>query len=215
VPYPGAWNGSLWTLYFEFVCYVVTWVLGAFAIYRRSIAAIAAVWAISVGARFLTTMGVTGGLDGDFLQLVRLFGFFAGGALVFAIVDRFGLQTSIGVASVPIAGALMAFVPDVGGQLAAPFLGYALIFLATVVPQPTWISRNDVSYGFYIYAWPVQQLTILAGGMALGFPGYVALTIAITFVLAWVSWVAVERPVMRRVRERPTPVVPVGDGQRA
>ena len=36
VPYPGAWNGSLWTLFYEFLCYIVIWVLGFVAIFRRS-----------------------------------------------------------------------------------------------------------------------------------------------------------------------------------
>ena len=29
VPYPGAWNGSLWTLYYEFGCYMVVAALGS------------------------------------------------------------------------------------------------------------------------------------------------------------------------------------------
>lgn len=202
IPYPDAWNGSLWTLYFEFLCYVVTWVLGALAIYRRSVYAVGAVWVASVIVRAVTLWGPTGGLDQDFLQLARLFPFFAGGALVYMIVDRWGISRAAGVAAIPIAGIVMVFVPGVGGQLAAPAIAYALLFLSTVVPQPGWVARNDVSYGFYIYAWPVQQLTYVAGGASFGFPVYLLLTAIITFALAWGSWVLIERPAMARVRPR-------------
>ena len=36
VPYPAVWNGSLWTLFYEFLCYMLVWVLGAIAWFRRS-----------------------------------------------------------------------------------------------------------------------------------------------------------------------------------
>ncbi|MFG6445036.1 acyltransferase family protein [Microbacterium sp. P07] len=204
VPYPNAWNGSIWTLFFEFVCYAVTWVLGAFAIYRRSMLLVGAVWAGSVALRALTGTGTNAGLDGDFLQLSRLFPFFAGGALIYLVVVRWGVIKAVGAACLPIAGALMAFVPVIGGQLAAPFLAYGLLFLSTVIPQPRWVARNDVSYGFYIYAWPIQQLTVVAGGLAWGFVGYVAVTIVLTFVVAWASWVLIERPIMTRARREST-----------
>ncbi|MGN6127610.1 MAG: acyltransferase family protein, partial [Humibacter sp.] len=96
VPYPGVWNGSLWTLYFEFFCYMLVWVLGSIAIYRRSIALVASVWAASVVLRLVTGLGFTAGLDSDFLQLARLFPFFAAGSLVYFVIDRWGLNRIIG-----------------------------------------------------------------------------------------------------------------------
>lgn len=202
VPYPGVWNGSLWTLYFEFLCYIVTWVLGAFAIYRRSIVAVALIWAATVAVRAVTVLWTTAGLDGDFVQFVRLFSFFAGGALAYMVINRWGLSRTLGLAGIPVAALLMVFVPVIGGQLAGPILAYALLTLATLIPQPRWIASNDVSYGFYIYAWPVQQLVFVAGGMAFGFPAYIGITVVVTFALAWASWVFVERPAMARVRPR-------------
>lgn len=202
LPYPDIWNGSLWTLYFEFLCYVAVFALGSLAIYRRSIVFVGAVWAASVALRILTGYGMTAGLDEDFVQFVRLFGFFAGGSLVYMIMERWGLNRLVGILSIPIAAVLIVLVPVFGGQLAAPFIAYGLLYLSTVIPQPRWIATNDVSYGFYIYAWPVQQLTLIAGGMSLGLPVYILITIVITFALAWLSWIVVERPAMTVVRGR-------------
>ena len=63
---------------------------------------------------------------------------------------------------------------------------------------PTRIGvRNDISYGMYVYGFPVQHALILLGfatGSALGF--WVTATL-LTAPLAWASWLLVERPAMR------------------
>ncbi|WP_067198419.1 acyltransferase family protein [Microbacterium sp. XT11] len=200
VPYPDAWNGSLWTLYFEFLCYLTVWLLGGLAIYRRSIVFVAFLWVVSVVVRILSAAGIDGGLDGDFALFARLLPYFLGGSLIYLVIQRWGLVPLIGLLAIPLAAVLMVFVPVAGGPVAAPLIGYALLYLATVVPQPRWVARNDVSYGFYIYAWPVQQLVVLAGGAALGIAVYVLITVVVTFVLAWLSWTLVERRFMRIAR---------------
>ena len=48
VPYPGAWNGSLWTLYFEFLCYLIVAALAVFPAVRRSPWWIGLAWVASV-----------------------------------------------------------------------------------------------------------------------------------------------------------------------
>lgn len=206
VPYPGAWNGSLWTLYYEFLCYIVVWVLGGLAIFRRGPWLAAIAWA-ATSAMFAANGAVSAlGLDQSFILFTRLAPYFLGGAMVYFIIDRLGLNAWIGGGSLVAAAILIAVVPGWGGQLAAPFLAYGILWLSTVVPQPGWIARNDVSYGFYIYAWPVQQLLALLGvglgGNPIAFIGYILLAAAVTFLLAWVSWRVVERPFMARVKAR-------------
>nr|WP_314843640.1 acyltransferase [uncultured Microbacterium sp.] len=200
VPYPNAWNGSLWTLYFEFLCYLVVWLLGGLAIYRRSLLFVGGLWVAAVLVRAATAAGITGGLDEDFGLFTRLLPYFLGGSLVYLIVHRWGIAPWFGIACIPAAAVLMVFVPIVGGPIAAPILGYALLYLSTVIPQPSWVARNDVSYGFYIYAWPVQQLVVILGGAAFGMLIYIFITALVTFALGWLSWVLVERRFVRLAR---------------
>ncbi|AZS36147.1 hypothetical protein CVS47_00747 [Microbacterium lemovicicum] len=218
VPYPGAWNGSLWTLFYEFCCYIIVWLLGGLAVYRRSpwLAAVAflaglAVWiGIDLAQRW--------GLDESFFLLAKLAPFFLGGAFVYFIVERAGINRWVAIGCLVVAVALIFLVPRWGGQASAPFLAYGLLWLSAVIRQPAWIARNDVSYGFYIYAWPVQQLVVLIGGLALGFPVYIVVTIVVTFALAWLSWVGIERRAMRWVRPAASTGSPEsvpGDIQRA
>ena len=51
-------------------------------------------------------------------------------------------------------------------------------------------STNDISYGAYIYAFPVMQLLVVLGGDRLGYLGMILATLALTAPLAWLSWLA-------------------------
>lgn len=202
VPYPNAWNGSLWTLYYEFLCYLIVWVLGAWALFRRSFAPAVVAFLLSVLVWANIGFAERFGVDGSFNLLFKLLPFFLGGAVAFLVIERFGINRWIAIGSLVVALASIVLIPHWGGQISSPFLAYGLLFLSTVIPQPRWIAKNDISYGFYIYAWPIQQLTVLFGGDRWGMPVYIVLTVLGTVVLAALSWFFVERPCMRRVRRR-------------
>lgn len=219
VPYPGAWNGSLWTLFYEFCCYILVWLLGGLAIFRRNAVLAGTVFVLSLAIWVTVPLFERLGLDGSFFLLAKLAPFFLGGAFVYFVVERSGISGALALIALAIAAALIVGVPGWGGQASAPFLAYGLLWLSTVIPQPRWIARNDVSYGFYIYAWPVQQLVVLLGGAALGLPLYMVVAAVITFTLAWLSWVSIERRAMLWARPqgdhlRPPESIP-GDIQRA
>ena len=199
-PYPGAWNGSLWTLYFEFLCYLIVWVLGFLAIFRKTMWFPVALWIASVGIHVTMGFWQRLGLDVDFALLFKLLPFFLGGVVAYVVFDRYGIRTPIGVAC--LIGSLMPIVliPGFGGQLAAPLLAYGLLWLSTAVRQPRIIATHDVSYGFYIYAWPTAQLLVLVGTAKLGVWVFIGANILVTLVFAVASWLLIERPIMRRTR---------------
>ncbi|GAA1840701.1 acyltransferase family protein [Agromyces salentinus] len=211
VPYPGAWNGSLWTLYYEFLCYLTIWLLGSLAVVRRSPVIVTGVFVLSVVAYANIDLVRRLGLNEDFVLLMRLLPFFMGGAVVYYVISRFGLSPVIGIGSLVVTVALIAFIPHWGGQVSAPFMAYGLLYLSTIVPQPRFIAKNDVSYGFYIYAWPMQQLLMLPALAQYGMAVYIGATVVLTAIFAAASWFLVERPVMRLAKgRRPTRPVEVG-----
>jgi peptidoglycan/LPS O-acetylase OafA/YrhL len=100
-------------------------------------------------------------------------------------------------------GALLVLgVPGFGIQLAAPLVAYVVLWLGAVLPMPDLLRRHDVSYGIYIYAFPVQQLLAMAGAHHLGLVAYDLLAAVATVPLAVASWLLLERPIMRRARGR-------------
>jgi peptidoglycan/LPS O-acetylase OafA/YrhL len=202
VPFAGSWNGSLWSLYYEFLCYLVIAAFGGIAWVRRSPLPLAVAFALSVSV-YANLPAITPFLaDTDFSLMAKLLPFFLGGALVQAFSARIGLNWVGGVSSIAVAAVCIYAVPTWGGQLAAPFITYGLLWISSVMPSPRLIRIHDVSYGFYIYAWPVQQLMALYGVHNRGLTIYILASAAGTLALATLSWLCVERPVMRIVRRR-------------
>lgn len=202
VPYPGAWNGSLWSLYYEFLCYLIVGALGTVAWFRRSRWAMVVAWVASVGLHAGWSRGVDSlmGGNGDFQLLFKLLPLFLGGAVVQLWRHKLPLHWAAALGSaVVVAGAVWAL--DGGGaQLTAPFLAYLLIWVGSVLPSPRLVQRHDISYGVYIYAFPVQQLLVLTGIHERGLVLYDVVALACTVPLATASWLLVERPIMRRAR---------------
>ncbi|MCC2308742.1 acyltransferase family protein [Cellulomonas chengniuliangii] len=213
VPYPGAWNGSLWSLYYEFLCYLVIAALAVSSWVRRSPWGVALAFAVSVaGHAAMPRMLVLVGGHADVQLLFKLLPLFLGGALVQRLRAHLPLKASwAAIALVVVAGAVW-LLDGWGAQLTAPLIAYAILWVATVVPSPALIRTHDISYGVYIYAFPVQQLLAMAGVHEWGLAAYDVIALACTVPLAAASWLLVERPVMRRVRaaRRGAPSSPTG-----
>ena len=72
-------------------------------------------------------------------------------------------------------------------------LAYAIIVSGALVRERL-VLRTDLSYGVYIYAFPMQQLLVICG-LAFLNPGVFAAIAAIaTLPLAALSWFLVEKP---------------------
>ncbi len=202
VPYPGAWNGSLWSLYYEFLCYLIVGVLGTIAWFRRSRWAMVVAWVASVGLHAGWGRGVAGLMEnnGDFHLLFKLLPLFLGGAVVQLWRHKLPLHWSGALASAVVVTGAVWVLDGGGAQLTAPFLAYLLIWIGSVLPSPSLVQRHDISYGVYIYAFPVQQLLVLTGIHERGLLLYDVVALACTVPLATASWLLVERPIMRRAR---------------
>jgi peptidoglycan/LPS O-acetylase OafA/YrhL len=61
---------------------------------------------------------------------------------------------------------------------------------------------GDLSYGTYIYAWPVQQVLVAYLGVQASFHVLAMAAIAIVLPLAWLSWRYVEHPAIARKPKR-------------
>jgi len=193
-PYPGAVNGSLWTLRLEFTFYLVLPVLArAGRLDRRGLTALAAVAAVA----YLVLAAV--GHPPVLLIAARNFWLFAAGAALYAWRGAPALARPLWPAL-----ALVAFVASLPFRPATPLVApLALPLLVTALalrPLPVLRSTprlGDLSYGVYIYAFPVQQaLMQVLGPDRLGVPAFVGLTLAAVLPIAALSWRLVERPAL-------------------
>ncbi|QDE39091.1 acyltransferase [Luteibacter pinisoli] len=177
-------NGSLWTIPYEVYCYGLLLVAGV-ATRRPSI-----VLAVGILGYFVVS-GLQSG--GAFLAYFGLF--FAAGSLLRAYPY---LRTTLPT--------LVFFVTG----FALIHMGQTKFGLAFVVPSLTiaigvrsWpglrdISKiGDLSYGIYIYAWPVQQIGVALLGRQTPYLALLAVTVPVTVALAAVSWHLVEKNALR------------------
>jgi peptidoglycan/LPS O-acetylase OafA/YrhL len=192
VPEAGVWNGALWTLFWEFSCYLGVLVVGLTGLLRRRLT----VAVLFCGALLAVLLTSYGPVSNGTLQIGSRLGLmFAAGALIHryrhAIPVRGGLLVVAG-ALVLVAGALPEYSP-----LAALPLAYLVIALGALGTHPRLRVRQDISYGVYIYGFPVQQILATAGAGALGVPLFAIASIVATLPLAAASWFLVEKPALR------------------
>jgi len=74
---------------------------------------------------------------------------------------------------------------------------YPVLWLGAHLPYRKVGATNDLSYGVYIYAFPVGQLLALADVQRFGYLEFALATIAGTLPLAAASWWGVERWALR------------------
>lgn len=206
VPYPSVWNGSLWSLHYEFLCYLILAATGTWAAFSRSRRNIGLLFLLSVVLHANITTVSSYVTQGDIPLLMSLVPFFLGGAALYRY--RTVLRPSgVGAALAAAASVTVIWlVPSWGPQLVAPAILYTLLWLGAALPSPRAVKKHDVSYGMYIYAFPLQQSLALLGAEALGAPAFILLSIAATIPLAVASWFIVERPAVLRAR-RPSRTV--------
>jgi len=193
-PIMTAWNGSLWTLFYEAVCYVLIGVAVSL-IPRRWLPP--TLWVLFVGGTALTAAHTYFDVVhvNAILHMVRLGTFFIAGALIYLHRERIVYNWQMGAVS---AAVLIAAIATGTFSILAPLpLAYLCMWLGIALPLHRVGAKNDISYGMYIYAFPAQQLLAITVGPAVPMWVFAILSIAATTPLAWGSWLAVERPAMR------------------
>jgi peptidoglycan/LPS O-acetylase OafA/YrhL len=100
-----------------------------------------------------------------------------------------------------IASLLALGVTGVLGRfdVVAPIAFSCLVFAAAFPGKPDFsrfASRGDLSYGIYLYAWPLQQLFVSYWAERLTPTLLTAIVFVCTVVLAALSWRLVERPAL-------------------
>ena len=192
-PTPLVFNGSLWTLSLEALCYALVGLLGVLAVLRRARWAVPALAAVLWSLTVLQEAGVEV-LVGD--QTLRLVVAFLVGATAWLYADRLRMRGSLVLVAVVVLLGSIATLDNYRLVGIVP-LAYLLIWLGACLPW-TRSLRRDLSYGVYIYHWPVFQILAATGLVVVSVPLFILVGAAITSLLALASWHAVEQPALRQ-----------------
>ncbi len=200
-------NGSLYTLFYEFVCYLLIAVVGVAGVLARRAWVMVAIFGLAWALMLTEAIADTGLVIGHPTREIMLrFGtMFLAGTLALLYADRIKLTARWGVvAGLTLIAALLICVPieDVVrseltyGLLAPPAVAYLILLVGASRRLERIGSRRDLSYGLYVYAWPAQATLLVVGAASWWLPLYLAASLAIAMGLAFLSWTFVEAPAL-------------------
>jgi len=161
-------GGCFWSLRFEVYFYLMVLALGALRLLDRRCAMIL----------------LAAGLAASYFDWLGGFGWLLPSG-VLAIAAALGIAATIILGQMLFAFALLG--------------GYLTIYLATSrsIVLPRAARFGDLSYGLYIYGWPVEAGVAHAFGGTASWWQVFALGTAISLILAFISWHVIERPALR------------------
>lgn len=210
-PLPDVWIGSLWSLVYEFRCYVLVAAFGALGVFRRARALVAVAWLASL-AVFVVEECAPGTLqpwspvwiDPRMVEVAPHFLF---GSVAWCWRDRLADSGAAALALSAAMAATLLAAPAWFAVAATVALPYVVLASSSRLPWRGFDRRFDLSYGVYLYGFQVQQLLVTAGVHRCGFVVYAAASLLATLPFAFASWFLVERPALRWKR-RPRPDAP-------
>jgi peptidoglycan/LPS O-acetylase OafA/YrhL len=206
-PLSASVNAQLWTLPYEFDCYLILGVLALVAVFRKRAALLWFMVALYGYQLFkvlkeiyapsseITPMGVQG------RTLIMIF---MAGVFVYRFRDRIPYNGCWFFAALA-ATVLLVLIPPHGYRFVALPIVYVTVYLGMQHPRRhRWLLSGDYSYGIFLYGFTVQQ-TISSFGVAWQH-WFINLVVAlpVTLMLAVGSWWFIEKPAlgMRRSLQR-------------
>ena len=187
-PYPGYANGSLWTIPREFQCYLLVALFGLFCLYRRR----KLILLFAVAIVFWYEKYLLAGASVEFLDS-RFLSFFLMGMVCWLWRDKILMSPWMALGC--FLGLLISsqFRPWFA-ILLPPLGGYVILWLGYGMKTSflVWTRKTDISYGTYLFAFPIQQLVAMHPSLRSPWINFV-ISVPITLGLAWISWHLVEK----------------------
>ncbi|MET4577533.1 acyltransferase family protein [Ottowia thiooxydans] len=196
-PLPESANGSLWTIPIEIRCYLALLVVGLLGLMRRTFVLPVVFSLFACWFFFLFKTGYDQPIR---LHLQMAVVFFCAASLYQLRAIWIPHRRKVSIAAfVAVLALWFGGFQEMAYTLGVPVV--VVLFSTASWPVLRRAGRyGDVSYGLYIYAYPVQQTVIWLGDNQLPFGVGLALSTAITLALAWLSWTFVEKPALRLKR---------------
>lgn len=194
---PSSVNGSLWTLYYEVLCYILIGFLGVIGLLKRPV--VLGILVLAMVARPIVGIvrpesHLFNGVSMTLLQV------FLAGMLCYLYREKIPLDGRIAAAAFVVLAISIRFG---FGKLALPFLGtYVVLYLAFCdwLKLSTFAKHGDFSYGLYVYAFPAQQtITQCFGGKMNQMINFL-IAFPVALACAYLSWHIVEKRFLKLKR---------------
>lgn len=192
-------NASLWTLPYEFTCYLYVSLAGFVTLLNNkwfSLALFLIYFMLNIFLQDEINKVVIPVLGIDFKTFFLPFLFFLAGSLMYTF--RNFIQYNISgliVCMFAILAMQSGFLHRQFSVIIYPYLVLSLAF-SRKLKFYDFARYGDFSYGMYLYAFPVQQLLILLLPFKPSLMAMILLSVICTFPFAFLSWRYIEAPAL-------------------
>lgn len=185
-------NGSLWTIPFEVKAYLILAIIGALGFFKRNgIVFLAAFIALAFWFFAVLEIGYENPRRMHY-QIIIIFFFGASIWILRAHWLKYKIKFLF-LSSLVVAALWFLGLNDMALTLGIPLA--TIIFGSFATPIVQGVGRfGDISYGLYIYAYPVQQTVVWATENSLSVFEGACIVIPVTIVIALLSWHFIEKP---------------------
>jgi peptidoglycan/LPS O-acetylase OafA/YrhL len=195
VPISGAVNNPLWTIKYEVFAYLSLGIFASIGLLKKTRYSVAALILAGFLTIILQPYQDVNGLGALFQAAKFSFCFLLG---VVAYQCRTLVRTHVAWLAITVLLVVLS------SQSPIALLAYILMdaHLAIIVGSTNfglltqWTQQNDISYGTYIYGWPVQQFAVTVFPL-LGVFGFGLASVIAAMFLGYLSWRIIERPALR------------------
>lgn len=209
-PVAGIPNGVLWTIPIELRCYGYLAVFGLLSVLRYRWAMLTLLVATAVWYYGIHNAEAVFEATHQHIFEIEYATFFFSGSCLYLFREYWmvGKRKLIGL-GISVGTCAVAYYT--GHPLVAAFVLTPYLVLAIGTESFPVLHRfgrfGDLSYGVYIYAFPVQQTTIWLTP-SLSIYQHFAIVVPVTLAIAWLSWHLVENPALNlKPRRAPKPAI--------
>ena len=184
-------NGSIWTLTVEVRCYALLAICGLLGVFQhRHIANFFLACLFLFSLFYFYEVPMLGVKE----KWARPAGYFLLGVILYVNRDRVVLDLRLAALALLLCGSAMG-KPWFDYVFAVSWV-YLLFYLAYRSPYIDADKKiGDISYGVYIYAWPIQQLVVFLSPGMHPYENVIWSTL-IVVPMSWLSWHYAEKPIL-------------------
>jgi peptidoglycan/LPS O-acetylase OafA/YrhL len=185
-------NGSMWSISYEFKCYVIALIFGLLGFLKKR-----NVWlALAIFCTVVHVINRSGWASLPSDLTIRLFMAFAYGGCFYLYENALPWRSSMAWAGLLLLGVLL-FIPMTAQPALCLLGGYAILHFAKSGPTVLGFHRwPDISYGVYLYAWPLNKIWLWYFPQ-MNLAALVLLVFFSSVLVGLVSWYAVEKPCLK------------------
>ena len=205
-----SWDVSMWTLKFEFGCYIAIALIVKLLSNFKKDKLVRIIFGIYVLLIILSLVYprqngfAQRNLFNLFVYGINFFSIFLGGSIIYLIKDKLVFNEKFLSLAIMFCILIMSILPQhLANEICAIPMLYIILYISLKLKSPKFIQENDISYGIYIYAWPIQCLIaiiMVVYGYNINIWIYDVVCFIVTSIFALFSWFIVEKPILNRVR---------------